>query len=70
MIKVLIQYEIYRYTLECLDLGIFDVGKTLNELMKSFEEALLLLNTIKQTNYELKDFLFNIKNLKRNKSKK
>lgn len=64
MIKVLIQYEIYRYTLECLDLGIFDVGKTLDDLFNSFQEALELYNEAMNKNYKLSDCKFILLNLK------
>ncbi|MBR2245545.1 MAG: hypothetical protein IJ880_00710 [Bacilli bacterium] len=64
MIKVLIQYEIDRYTLECLDLGIFDVGKTLDDLFNSFQEALELYNETMNKNYKLSDCKFILLNLK------
>lgn len=64
MIRVLIQYEINRYTLECLDLGIFDVGKTLDDLFNSFQEALELYNEAMNKNYKLNDCKFVLLKLK------
>lgn len=64
MIRVLIQYEIDKYTLECFDLGIFDVDKTLDNLFNSFQEALELYNETMNKNYKLSDCKFVLLNLK------
>jgi hypothetical protein len=69
MIKVNIEVYNNKYGLNCRHLGIYDISKTLDQLMFSFEESVKLYNEVVHTNYKINDFLFNIKNLKRNRSK-
>lgn len=65
MIKVNIEIYNNKYGLNCKYLGIYDIGSTLDELIKSFEESVKLYNKVVHTDYTINNFLFNIKKLKR-----